>query len=261
MLTPMGVAGYRVDVRNPARSNGIRSPARGDVLLGDMNLGKFNDEFAVEATRSSSLGKDGRLLASSYFDLERLARARTETALRLAKREHVLAARPFSVPNASEIPDLRYGRPTSSASASWTSRVAAPAWMSNAKTRACEATIRFRRFAPPKGVLLARHSAQLPDQPLSRLSVRRPLLSYPDAVFAGLPNAEALLLADLSNAGDAERSRRAGSRRSPTRNHRGGPAAETTGGRRPERVFRSTTLRDFDDDSALYRPPDRQPGP
>ena len=75
MLTPMGVAGYRVDVRNPGTLE-LHSLSRGqgDVLLGDMNLGEFNDEFAVEAAPLQLAGKkDGRLLASLLLhDLERL---------------------------------------------------------------------------------------------------------------------------------------------------------------------------------------------
>jgi hypothetical protein len=100
MLTPMGVAGYRVDVRNPGTLE-LHSLSRGqgDVLLGDMNLGEFNDEFAVEAAPLQLAGKKtGDYWLPSYFTTWKGSSLvlRTETALRLAKREHVLAARPFS---------------------------------------------------------------------------------------------------------------------------------------------------------------------
>ena len=271
MLTPMGVAGYRVDVRNPGSLEWHSlTRAQGDVLLGDMNLGEFNDEFAVEAAPLQLAGKKtGDYWLPSYFTTWKGSSLvlRTETALRLAKREHVLAARPFSVPNASEIPDLRYGE-------TYEFRVrlvdlsrggpGVDAKREN-PAPAPEATIRFRRFAPPKGVLLARHSraasgstAFALERPpavarLSRCRFRR------SSKCGGAPPR-----GPLKCWRRRARSRRAGSRRSPTRNHRGGPAAGNDGGpRRPERVF--SALHDAPRfrrrRRRSYRPPDRQPGP
>jgi hypothetical protein len=211
MITPMGVAGYRVDVRKPGTFTWHSlTRAQGDVLLGDLNLGQFDGEFAVEAVPFQlAAQKTGDYWLPSYFATWKGSSLvlRTDTALKLARREHVLAERPFSVPNADEIPALRYGE-------TYEFRVrlvdlsrGGPRVDARQKNPAPapEATIPFRRFAPPKGVVLERHPAQQADQPLSRFRVLRPLLGYPDALFAGIPNAEALLLADLPKAGPDER--------------------------------------------------------
>jgi hypothetical protein len=211
MITPMGVAGYRVDVRKPGTlAWHSLTRAQGDVLLGDLNLGQFDDEFAVEAVPLQlAAQKTGDYWLPSYFATWNGSSLilRTETALKLAKREHVLAERPFSVPNANEIPTLRYGEAyefrvrlvdLSRGGPDVNARRVNPA-------PAPEVTIPFRRFAPPKGVLLERHPAQQADQPLSRFRVLRPFLGYPDALFAGVANSEALLLSDLPMAGPEER--------------------------------------------------------
>ena len=211
MITPMGVAGYRVDVRESGTPKWHSlTRAQGNVLLGDLNLGQFDGEFAVEAVPLQlAAQKTGDYWLPSYFATWSGSSLvlRTETALKLAKREHVLAERPFSVPNADEIPALRYGetyefrvrlvdlsRGGPGVDAKRVNPAPAP-----------EVTIPFRRFAPPKGVLVERHPAQQADQPLSHFRVLRPFLGYPDALFAGVPNAEALLLADLPKAGPEER--------------------------------------------------------
>ena len=211
MITPMGVAGYRVDVRESGTPKWHSlTRAQGNVLLGDLNLGQFDGEFGIEAVPLQlAAQKTGDYWLPSYFATWSGSSLvlRTETALKLAKREHVLAERPFSVPNADEIPALRYGETyefrvrlvdLSRGGPGVDAKRANPA-------PAPEVTIPFRRFAPPKGVLVERHPAQQADQPLSHFRVLRPFLGYPDALFAGVPNAEALLLADLPKAGPEER--------------------------------------------------------
>jgi hypothetical protein len=206
--TPMGVAGYRVDVRRPNTGQWISlTRATGRVIVDSLNLGTFDDELVVEVAPQQIASADYWL--PSYFATWRGSSIvlRTDNALRLAKRDSVVNNRPFSVPNADDIPDLRYGE-------AYEFRVrlvdlsrGGPVADDDAfnPAPASSTTIQFRRYSPPKAVWLEAHPDQEEDEPLSLLRVRRPLIGYPDAVFADVPNAEMLLLADLASAGAAER--------------------------------------------------------
>lgn len=64
----------------------------------------------------------------------------------------------------------------------------------------------FRRFVPFKPVTVTNlDQSDNPAAPQTTYVIPRPLLSYPAAVFAGIPNAVAALLADLPAAGAAGR--------------------------------------------------------
>ncbi len=68
------------------------------------------------------------------------------------------------------------------------------------------ATIGFRRFVPFKPVTITNlDQTATPAAPQTTYQIARPLLNYPAAVFAGIPNAAAELLADLPAAQTAGR--------------------------------------------------------
>ena len=67
-------------------------------------------------------------------------------------------------------------------------------------------TIPFRRFVPFKPVTVTNlDKGATPASPQTMYEIARPLLNYPAAVFAGIPNAVAALLADLPAATAAGR--------------------------------------------------------
>jgi hypothetical protein len=68
------------------------------------------------------------------------------------------------------------------------------------------ATVAFRRLVPFKAVTVTNvNQGATSAAPQTAYTVLRPLLNYPAAVFAGIPNAAAALLADLPAAGAAGR--------------------------------------------------------
>lgn len=210
LRAPMGVAAYRADVRLPGEDWHSLTRAEGAVLVGSLNVGTFDGEFSVEASPMQLAAQTtGDYWLPSYFATWRGASLvlRNEATLRLARRQEALATRPFTVPNEADIPLLRYGnryqfrvrlvdlsRGGPDVGAERLNPAPAP-----------EATVHFRRLVPPKAARFAIDPEQAHDQPLSRFQLRRPLLGYPDVVFADVLDAEALLVADLDAAAAAAR--------------------------------------------------------
>lgn len=207
--TPMGVVGYRVDVREdgvgPWRS---LTRATGPVVLGEQTLGTFDDELVVEVAPTQLAGqKAGDYWLPAYFATWAGSSIvlRTETAMRLARRDSAFEARRFVVPNEDEIPPLRYGH-TYDFRVRLVDLSRGGPGVDEAPINegpAGEARIPFRRFNPPKSVRVERHPDQEEGEPLQLVRVRCPLLGFPDAVFAGV--ADSQLLSDLPVAQVAER--------------------------------------------------------
>ena len=62
------------------------------------------------------------------------------------------------------------------------------------------AMCRFRRFVPPKAVRIADLAAPDPLRPQTSYQIHRPVLGYPALVYTGFPNAEQALIADVPTA-------------------------------------------------------------
>ena len=200
--SPLGVHGYRVDVRR-AGSQAWTSLAR---VEGDLILGPFNEHFVGEhSLRVAPLQlhglRQGDFWMPSYFarwngkslsvgdDFTRKLKGSAGTAP---------TWKPIGI---GDVP-LRYGE-------SYEFRVRLADISGGGPTvdrdpvHPAEAPIavrRFLRFVPPKAVRVEKISPLDPDQPQLSYQVRRPVLGYPSLVYTGFPNAEQALLADAPQA-------------------------------------------------------------
>jgi hypothetical protein len=198
--TPLGVRGFRVDVRDADDPGPWASLVRmrGDIQVGDLSLGTFDGEMAIELAPSQLQGKrDGEYWLSPYFTQWTGASliAADSTAFKVANAApgprvlHPVGER--SVP-------LRYGR-------SYEFRVrltdltgGGPLPDAENEPASGVASCRFRRFVPP-GAPRITAPEENPDGTLT-FSIRRPMLGYPALVYTPLANAENHLLADAAAA-------------------------------------------------------------
>ncbi len=200
---PMGVQGYRVDVREHGAAGPWTSlmRAKADLAVGATAIGHFEGELAVEvAPVQLDDEEDGNYWMPVFFTQWRGKSLVTSdtVALRLSGASAADAADTYVPVGADGVP-LRYGRTYDfrvrfsdlsgggpGASASAVNPAPAPLAMAT-----------FRRHVPPRSVLVEGMPDVLdPTDPPETLRVSRPKLAYPAAAFADIPNAEARLLAD-----------------------------------------------------------------
>jgi hypothetical protein len=198
--TPLGVRGYRVDVRDADNNGGWHSLVRmqGPVQVGGLALGNFNGEMTIELAASQLQGKrDGEYWLPPYFARWTGASliAPDPTAFKVANvdpPERVLN------PAGERAVPLRYGHRYEFRVrlADLTGGGTAPAVEEtpNAAVAAC----RFRRFIPPGAPDVAKLEEQ--DEGTITTTVARPRLGYPALLYTGLPGAENHLLADAAAA-------------------------------------------------------------
>ena len=203
---PFGTAGYRLDVRATGASAWHSlCHVTANLALGATSLGAFDGELGVETVPvQHDPTQPGDWWLPSYFAQWRgTSMVLTDPiALRLHGVSDPSAGQPYTAVGDTDVP-LRYGR-------SYDFRVRMmdlsrggplstddPVNPAPAPTP----TIPFRRFVPfaPATVTNLDPTAT-PAAPQTSYQIARPLLNYPAAVFAGIPNAVAALLADLPNA-------------------------------------------------------------
>ncbi|WP_207483545.1 hypothetical protein [Arenibaculum pallidiluteum] len=198
--TPLGIRGFRVDVRDASGSGPWASLVRmqGALKLGTLDLGAFDGEMAVELAPSQLQGiRDGEYWLPPYFTrwMGGSLIAADATAFRMA--ETPLPARVLNPVGERAVP-LRYGT-----SYEFRVRLAditggGPGPEAQDEPPSAVGACRFRRFVPPGAPRVAEPVAS-PDGTLA-LSVGRPALGYPALVYTPLADAEARLLADAPSA-------------------------------------------------------------
>jgi len=208
---PMGVAGYRVDVRRAGTTKWhslVR--VRGNLQAGTISLGLVEQELSVEAVPLQLYGqKTGDYWLPTYFTTWRGSSlvVSDPTEFELATLPAIAQNQALQAVGADAVP-LRFGehyefrvRLKDLAGGGPDVDVDAPGNPAPAPV----ARISFRRFTSPKMVTLEPETPAQPDQPVTHVSVRRPLLGYPDLVFTGFANAGAALLADAPHAQTEQR--------------------------------------------------------
>ncbi len=199
--SPMAVRGYRVDVRE-AGAAGWTSMVRvaADLTVGGRDIGHYEGEANVEVgPLQLDNEEDGDYWMPAYFTRWEGRSLVTSdlVALRLAGRQ---SAAPTYQPVGDDAVPLRYGHTyefrVRLADLSGGGPGAADAPVNPAPGPI--ATRSFRRHVRPREVIvLGLPPVPDPANPLAVLKVQRPRVGYPAAVFAGVPNAVAELIADL----------------------------------------------------------------
>ncbi|MFJ5138842.1 hypothetical protein [Streptomyces sp. NPDC088707] len=210
---PLGVAGYRVDVREepppgtPAGSSWHSLVAvRADALdLAGVPLGAYDGELSVETVPvNHTFDPTGPFWLPSYFT------AWTGGSVVLTDPEAFritgdpdLGARAVYRAVTAGTPALRYGR-TYRFRVRLMDLAGGGPTVSDAEDptagAAPTATVPFRRFVPPGAVRVAPDGGLLADGRTAIHRIHRPLLGHPDIVHTGFPNAMDLLLADAVTA-------------------------------------------------------------
>ena len=208
---PFGTAGYRIDARAQGSTAWHSMCAvTGAMTLGPTALGTFNGELSVETVPAGlDPTQPTQWWLPSYFAqwLGRSVVTADPTALTLHGDSNPSAGQPYTPVGDTAVP-LRYGQ-------SYDFRVrmtdlsrGGPAVTDSAVNPGAApiGTMPFRRFVPFQPVTIANlNQTATPAAPQTMYEIARPLLNYPAAVFAGIPNAAAELLADLPAAAAAGR--------------------------------------------------------
>ena len=203
--TPMGVRGFRVDVRDGQGVGAWSSLVRmkGPVQVGAANLGQFDGETAVELAPSQLQGvRDGEYWLPPYFTLWTGGSliAPDATAYKVANASP--GPRVLKPVAETDVP-LKYGR-------EYQFRVRLtdltgggpdPGHTNHAPDT--QTKCRFRRFLPPGPVIIEKPQDAI--DPPSAYTIRRPLLGYPAVLYTQLASAESQLLADIPTAKDEGR--------------------------------------------------------
>ena len=200
--SPLGVHGYRVDVRRLGTEKWT-SLVR---VEGELKLGEFSERFlgehSVRVAPAQLHGlRKGDFWMPSYFarwngkslcvgdDFARNLNNNAST--RITWTPVGIDAVPLRYGETYQfrvrLADLSGGGPDSSRE---------PVHPGDAPNTTCP----FRRFVPPKAVRVKEITGMDPDDPQLSYEVRRPLLGYPSLVYTGYPNAEQVLLADRAPA-------------------------------------------------------------
>ena len=211
---PMGVLGYRVDVRRTGTTAWHSLVhVRGDLAIGDRALGHFDGELPVEVVPLQlDNAEDGDYWMPAYFTqwLGHSLIADDELGLRVSGVEPGEAAAPNS-PHLEPVDDvavpLRYGE-------EYDFRVRlvdisgggpGPDAAAINPAPAPVVTCRFRRFLPPDRMTFeGLTAAPDPGAPPQELRVLRPRLGYPAATYTGVTDAVGQLLTDIERIRNAD---------------------------------------------------------
>jgi hypothetical protein len=203
--TPMGVRGFRVDVRDAQGAGGWSSLVRmkGPVEVGAADLGQFDGEMAVELAPSQLQGvRDGEYWLPPYFALWTGGSLIAPDATAYKVANATPGPRVLKPVGETSVP-LRYGQ-------EYQFRVRLtdltgggpdPGHMNDAPDT--QTKCRFRRFVPPGPVIV--EEPQDGTDPPPAYTIRRPLLGHPAVLYTQLASAESQLLADIPTAKDEGR--------------------------------------------------------
>jgi hypothetical protein len=196
---PLGVNGYRVDVRRA----GDASWTSLSRVEGDLKLGSFEEHFLGEhALRIAPMQlhglRKGDFWMPSYFarwNGKSLVVGDDFSRAMTAGGGQASAWTPVGI---GDVP-LRYGNTyefrvrLADLSGGGPDIAQDPVQPADAPVASCQ----FRRFVPPKSVRIEAITPLDAETPQTTYRVRRPVLGYPALVYAGVADAEALLLADV----------------------------------------------------------------
>lgn len=201
--TPLGVRGFRVDVREVEGPGPWSSLVKmeGDLSLGGHQLGRFDGEMCVELAPSQFQGeRDGTYWLPPYFTQWSGSSLIARQDLAAALDGRGPAVRVLKPKDADDVP-LKYGR-------EYDFRVRlvdlsgggpAPDDPGEGLPASAIRRCRFRRYLPPGRVHMPKPEEEDDGQTLV-YQIPRPLIGYPAALYTELPNPEALLLADQPQA-------------------------------------------------------------
>jgi hypothetical protein len=203
--TPMGVRGFRIDVRDVDGADTWASLVRmqGTLRVGDVDLGEFDGEMAFELAPSQLQGKrDGDYWLPPYFTTWTGTSiiATDETAFKVSN-----ATKPVRVltPVAHRDVPLKYGKRYQFRVRLTDLTGGGPGSEADSGPPETLTMCRFRRFIPP-----GRPTVDPPEEEdvePNSFFIRRPVLGYPAVLFTELPDAEEQLLADVPVAVQADR--------------------------------------------------------
>ncbi len=188
--SPLGVAGYRVDVFDEVaqRWQSLTEVHADELAVGDVSLGPFDGELSVEVIPANPNHKDaGEFWLPSYFASwagGSLALA-DPNPFAIADHMDALGERVYEPVGADRVA-LRYGNDYRFRVRLMDLTGGGPDALRTPLTPgpASAATVPFRRFTPPKAVKVVSE----PERPLERtgrFTIARPDLAYPDVAFTG----------------------------------------------------------------------------
>jgi hypothetical protein len=200
--SPMVVRGYRVDVHEEGDADWhTLMQVRGDLTVGATDIGHYEGELNVEVTPLQLENQeDGDFWTPAYFTQWQGRSLVTEDTVDLELGGHTVTAGRYTPVGDRDV-ELLYGHTyefrvrLSDLSSGGPEVGATPINGAPAPTTTCQ----FRRHVPPS-VPRVEGVAAVPDPltPPATLTITRPKVSYPTAVFTGAPGAEARLLADAA---------------------------------------------------------------
>jgi hypothetical protein len=198
--TPLGVRGFRVDVREAEGAGSWASLVRmrGPIQIGALFLGIFDGEMAIELAPSQLQGKrDGEYWLPPYFTQWTGSSliAADATAFKVANT--TMGPRVLNPVGERSVP-LRYGQLYQFRVRLTDLTGGGPGPEAKNEPPSGMATCRFRRFVPP-GLPQIEEPVENADGTLT-LSIGRPMLGYPSLLYTPLAGAEARLLADVTTA-------------------------------------------------------------
>ncbi len=201
---PMGVLGYRVDVRKKGNLRWYSlMKAEAKLGLGSIDIGPFKGELNVEVGPVQLDGdetSDEWWMPAYFTQWEgRSLVTEDQTALRLSGAKQAQLKGLYKSVGGDQVP-LRYGESyefrvrLADTSCGGPSPDSEPSNPAPAPIGKCD----FRRLVPPQEVTVQGLSATPdPKAPPATLQISRPGLGYPTAIFTGISNAEQTLLNDL----------------------------------------------------------------
>lgn len=201
--SPMGVIGYRVDVREAGTAKWFSLMlAKADLVVGSTEIGSFEGELTVEVEPLQLDNReDGDYWMPTYFtQWQGRSLVSVDTlGLRLSGVSEEKAHGYYQPVGGDDVP-LRYGKTYEfrvrlvDISGGGPGHDSEPVNPAPAPIALCK----FRRYVRPREVLISGIPEVIdPTDPPIRLEIYRPRLAYPAAVYAGIPNAEQALLNDL----------------------------------------------------------------
>ncbi|HEY7335875.1 MAG TPA: hypothetical protein VH639_13395 [Bryobacteraceae bacterium] len=208
--SPLGVAGYRVDVFSDAdkRWHSLVH-VTGNLSLDAVDIGAFDGELNVEALPVNLNNDAGaEFWLPSYFTVWAGGSlvVTDPNPFALAGRLDILGT-PVYTPVDPGAVALAYGNDYQLRVRLADLTGGSPRALDGPlyPARASVATVPFRRYSRPKAVSIAPGGGVAADNKTASYTVFRPLLAYPDVIFSGYPNALALLMAQAADAKAAQR--------------------------------------------------------
>jgi len=201
---PFGTAGYRIDVRAHGNTawNSL-CQVTGAMALGATALGTFNGELGIETQPlQHDPSKPAEWWLPSYFARWRGVSMVVPDPVALQLHGTTAAGIPYTAVTTG-MPPLLYGRTYDVRVRLMDLSRGGPSVSDLAINPgpAPIASLPFRRFVPFRPVTVTNLDETAdPAAPQTTYQIARPKLSYPAAVFAGIPNAVAALQADMPNA-------------------------------------------------------------